>query len=64
MTDPKPTTPTFRVHRSGPAFLRAAIGAALCAALTAGFIAQTSRAPVSSGAAVAVCVDTPDSVCC
>ncbi len=65
MTDPKPTTPTFRVHRSGPAFLRGAIVAALCAALTGGFLAQASApAPAASHPAVAACVDTADTVCC
>lgn len=63
MTDHEPTPPTFRVHRSGPALLRGAIVAALCAALTAGFIAQTSGAPAPSDASVAACANARDGVC-
>ena len=56
-------TPEFRVHARAPAFFRAAVVAALCAALTAGFLAQVWRgAPQTTPAAandsqMATCTD-------
>jgi hypothetical protein len=43
-----PSVPTFRIHAAGPALARALWVAALCAALTGGFLHQVWRAPAGS----------------
>ena len=59
--------PTFRVRASTPAFLRALVVAALCAALTAGFLAQvtigTSQENASNQSQIATCTDTAGEKC-
>ncbi len=65
MTEPTSatTTPNFRVHARAPAFVRAAVVAALCAALTAGFLAQVFGGPsarsAQGDAQMAACSDAP-----
>jgi hypothetical protein len=58
---PPSDTPTFRVHASTPAFLRALVVAALCTALTAGFLAQVSgnasQQSASNASEIAACSD-------
>jgi len=51
--------PTFRVHAAGPAFARALWLAALCAALTGGFLHEVWHAPASSGRAGAALACIP-----
>jgi hypothetical protein len=54
--------PTFRVHARAPAFLRALVVAALCAALTAGFLTQVtigaSQQDAPNQSQIATCADS------
>ncbi|HYS80149.1 MAG TPA: hypothetical protein VEM76_05535 [Anaeromyxobacteraceae bacterium] len=43
------SVPKFRVHAAAPAFVRALWVAALCAALTGGFLHEVWHAPAASG---------------
>jgi hypothetical protein len=59
--------PAFRVHARTAAFLRALVVAALCAALTAGFLAQVTIGASQQGASnqsqIATCSDTAGENC-
>ncbi|HEX7487485.1 MAG TPA: hypothetical protein VF341_01160 [Anaeromyxobacteraceae bacterium] len=57
--------PTFRIHAAGPALARALWVAALCAALTGGFLNQVWRAPAGSArsASAIACVPGQGHAC-